>query len=64
MTTITPTNTTRQQNTPCPYCGRPYRTLLERRCGIQIDGGIKHSLPLSSHWRCLSCGKSYTTQDE
>jgi hypothetical protein len=38
--------------------------LVERRCGIQIDGRRKHRLPLSSHGRCLSCGTSDTTPDE
>ena len=64
MTMITPTNTAQRQKTPCPSCGRPYRTLLKRGYSIQIDSGVKQSLPLSAHWRCLGCGKTYTTQDE
>jgi hypothetical protein len=53
-----------EKRTPCPHCGRPFRTLLKRGYGIRIDGGTKQSVPLGSQWRCLSCGKSYTTQDE
>lgn len=27
------------RKTPCPHCGKPYRTLLKRSYGIKIDGG-------------------------
>jgi hypothetical protein len=49
---------------PCPHCGKPYRTLVKRHYMLQIDGGVKQSLPMESQWRCLACGKSYTTDDE
>jgi hypothetical protein len=49
---------------PCPHCGKPYRTLLKRNYGLKIDGGIKQSVPLGSQWRCLACGKSYVTEHE
>lgn len=52
------------QKTPCPHCGKPYRTLVKRNYGIEIDGGIKQSIPMGSQWRCMACGKSYTTDDE
>jgi DNA-directed RNA polymerase subunit RPC12/RpoP len=42
---------------PCPHCGKPYRTLLKRQYGIQVEGGIKQSIPQATQWRCLACGK-------
>ena len=64
MPAIAPANPPRQQRTPCPHCGKPYRTLLQRSYGIQIEGEVKQSLPLAAQWRCLSCGKSYITHEE
>lgn len=48
--------------TPC--CGKPYRTLVKRAYGIRLEGAIKQSVPMGSRWRCLACGKSYTTESE
>ena len=48
----------------CPHCGKPYRTLLSRQYRVRIDGGIKQSIPMGSLWRCMACGKTYSTQDE
>ena len=65
MPAISPTTTGHApRKTPCPHCGKPYRTLLKRSYGIKIDGGVKQSMPMGSQWRCLACGKSYLTEDE
>ncbi len=48
----------------CPHCGKPFRTLIKRNYGIKTEGGIKQSVPLGSKWRCMSCGKSYVTENE
>ena len=66
MPAITPNanSKTDGQKTPCPHCGKPYRTLVKRNYGIRIDGGMKQSIPMGSQWRCMACGKSYTTDDE
>jgi DNA-directed RNA polymerase subunit RPC12/RpoP len=60
MPSTPPTPRTR----PCPHCGKPYRTLLKRQYGIQIDGGITQSIPQATQWRCLACGKSYTVDSK
>ncbi len=64
MPAISPTTKTTGQKTPCPHCGKPFRTLVKRNYGIKIDGGMKQSIPMGSQWRCMACGKSYTTDDE
>lgn len=64
MAAISPVPSTNTEKTPCPHCGKPYRTLVKRNYGIKIDGGIKQSIPMGSQWRCMSCGKSYTTEQE
>ena len=64
MPAITPKLTPQTEKTPCPHCGKPYRTLLKRNYGIKIAGGIKQSIPMGSQWRCMSCGKTYTTDAE
>ena len=64
MPAITTAATPRRRTAPCPHCGKPYRTLLKRNYGIKIDGGIKQSIPMGSQWRCMACGKSYTTENE
>ncbi len=65
MAAISPATTgPSTQKTPCPHCGKPYRTLVKRNYGIRIDGGIKQSVPMGSQWRCMACGKSYTTESE
>ena len=64
MPAITPAAKPESQKPPCPHCGKPYRTLVKRNYGIEIDGGIKQSIPMGSQWRCMACGKSYTTDDE
>ena len=61
---LTPASTQHTQTPPCPSCGRPYRTLLHRNYRVRIDGGIKQSIPMGSQWRCMACGKTYTTEDE
>jgi len=62
--TSTPNTGTQQRKQPCPHCGKPYRTLVKRNYSIAIDGGIKQSIPMGSQWRCMGCGKSYTTENE
>lgn len=64
MPVITPASTPNQQKTPCPHCGKPFRTLVKRTYGVMIDGGMKQSVPTGAHWRCMACGKSYTTTAE
>jgi len=64
MPATTPHTSPDGQKTPCPHCGKPYRTLVKRNYGIKIDGGMKQSIPMGSRWRCMACGKSYTTDDE
>ncbi len=64
MPAITPNAKPANQKTPCPHCGKPYRTLVKRNYGLKIDGGINQSIPMGSQWRCMTCGKSYTTDDE
>ena len=58
MPAITPASRADTQKTPCPHCGKPYRTLVKREYGIKIDGGIKQSVPLHSLWRCRGCGRT------
>ena len=64
MPAITPAAKPEGQKTPCPHCGKRFRTLVKRNYEIKIDGGIKQSIPMGSQWRCMACGKSYTTDDE
>lgn len=64
MPAITPATKVDTRKAPCPHCGKPYRTLVKRNYGIKIDGGIKQSIPMGSQWRCMACGKSYTTETE
>ena len=64
MAATNPTPKPASQKTPCPHCGKPYRTLVKRNYGLKIDGGMKQSIPMGSQWRCMACGKSYTTDDE
>ena len=64
MPAISPATSATTEKTPCPHCGKPYRTLVKRNYGIKIDGGMKQSIPMGSQWRCMACGKSYTTDDE
>ena len=64
MPAISPVSSSNIEKMPCPHCGKPYRTLVKRNYGIKIDGGIKQSIPMGSQWRCMSCGKSYTTETE
>jgi hypothetical protein len=58
------TATAQGHRSPCPHCGKHYRTLVKRHYMLKIDGAVKQSLPMGSQWRCLACGKSYTTDDE
>ncbi len=60
--TSNPAAATQKQS--CPHCGKPYRTLVKRNYSIRIDGGMKQSVPMGSQWRCMGCGKSYTTDHE
>ncbi len=64
MPATTPNTTPQGQKAPCPHCGKPYRTLIKRNYGIKIDGGMKQSMPMGSQWRCMACGKTYTTDGE
>jgi transposase-like protein len=64
MPARTPTSPRHTPKPPCPHCGKPYRTLLHRSYRLGIDGGIKQSIPMGSQWRCMACGKTYTTEDE
>lgn len=64
MAAPTQSPSTSTQKQPCPHCGKPYRTLVKRNYAVQIDGGIKQSVPMGSQWRCMACGKSYTTDSE
>jgi hypothetical protein len=64
MLATNPTPDPSARKSPCPHCGKPFRTLIKRNYGIKIDGGIKQSVPLGSQWRCMACGKSYVTEDE
>lgn len=64
MPAITPVPASNAQKTSCPHCGKPFRTLIKRNYSVMIDGGIKQSVPMGSHWRCMACGKSYTTDTE
>jgi transposase-like protein len=64
MPARTPASTQHTQKPPCPHCGKPYRTLLNRNYRLRIDGSIKQSIPMGSQWRCMACGKTYTTEDE
>jgi DNA-directed RNA polymerase subunit RPC12/RpoP len=64
MATITPATLPQPHKPSCPHCGKPYRTLLKRQYGIQVDGGVKQSIPLATQWRCLACGKSYSVEGE
>ena len=64
MAAIIPASSRHIEKTPCPHCGKPYRTLVKRNYGIMIDAGVKQSIPMGSQWRCMACGKSYTTDDE
>ena len=40
MPAITPASRSDAPKTPCPHCGKPYRTLVKRNYGLEIDGGI------------------------
>ena len=64
MPAITPASNSDTHKAACPHCGKPYRTLLKRNYGIKIDGGIKQSIPMGSQWRCMACGKVFTTAQE
>ena len=64
MPAMSPSTPPTPRSRPCPHCGKPYRTLLTRQYGIQIEGGIKHSIPLATQWRCLACGKRYSVVGE
>jgi transposase-like protein len=59
----TPTNaatTIPTTKPPCPHCGKPYRTLLQTGYGVDTTQGVKQGIPLTSTWRCMSCGRTYT----
>ncbi len=58
MSASTPPNAATKP--PCPHCGKPYRTLLQTGYGVDTTQGVKQSVPLTSTWRCMSCGKTYT----
>ena len=64
MPATTPAGRPDTKRTPCPHCGKPYRTLVKRDYGIKIDGGIKQSMPMRSLWRCMGCGRTFTTDNE
>jgi transposase-like protein len=49
---------------PCPHCGKPYRTLVKRDYGIKMEGEIQQSIPVRSFWRCMACGRTFTTDNE
>jgi transposase-like protein len=61
MSASTPTDDdTPTTKPPCPHCGKPYRTLLQTGYGVDVSQGVKQGVPLTSTWRCMSCGKTYT----
>ena len=64
MAAITPASRTDTPKAPCPHCGKPYRTLVKRAYGIKIEGEIKQSIPMHSLWRCMACGRTFTTDNE
>jgi transposase-like protein len=54
--------------TPCPHCGKPYRTFLEsayRMVDKDADkpGTVRQFYALASKYRCMSCGKTFVTED-
>jgi DNA-directed RNA polymerase subunit RPC12/RpoP len=64
MPTITPAGRPDAQKMPCPHCGKPYRTLVKRDYGIKMEGDIQQSVPKRSLWRCMACGRTFTTDNE
>ena len=64
MPAITPAGRSDARKMPCPHCGKPYRTLVKRDYGLKLEGEIKQSVPMQSLWRCMACGRTFTTDNE